>query len=253
MRYDHLFIDELKGRSGLVPQIVLLTALALACTLTGSGQEVFRGQEQPTLITELGSPDCEFLWSQLDTVASEMSKHPASTLTVDMAGLATAFPHRNIYWYEMLRGYFSSRKLAAQRWQIRQLPLADQWRIQFWLVPPAAKPPETQGALWNFKYPPGTKPFLFTNGESYSVTVGVCLPVDEIGLLGAAFNENPGSRVNAVLIVRTDREFEKRKRQVLKTLAEYSIPRARVRVFKKISKEPNPHGINPVTEYWFLP
>lgn len=114
--------------------------------------------------------------------------------------------------------------------------------------------PELEQSEWRMSYPAGTKSFLFTNGDSYSVEVGVCLDVDEVALLAKALEFNTNARVNVVLIVRSNREFLRRKQMVIKSLVDkYSMDRSRVRVFQKISSKPNPYRINPTTEYWLLP
>ena len=103
-------------------------------------------------------------------------------------------------------------------------------------------------------YPSGTKPFLFTEGESYSVELGVCLDVDEVALLAKALEFNPAARVNVVLIVRSNREYLRRKEKTTKELVDaYSISRSRIRMFRKLASKPNPYGIYPTTEYWLIP
>ena len=203
--------------------------------------------------TEMGKPDCEMLWAQLDLASSETLKVAGSRLVIDITGFVQDSPERNVYWYEFVRSYFARRKIEPDRWTIRTLPLADQWTIKFWILPAGSDPPQVIERKWRLKYPSGTKPFMFTNGDSYSVEVGVCLYVDEVAMLADAVKENPSSRVNVVLTVKSDREFIRRKRKVLKELDEYSVSPDKVRVFKKISRKPNPYGIDPTIEYWLLP
>jgi len=213
-------------------------------------------QEPPkaVLYDEFGKPDCELLWARLDGLASELQKRPDTVAIVDIISAPSKDPHIAFYWDSMIRGYFIRRKFPQHRLNIRRGVLASDWSIKFWVSSPGARLPELKESKWQMIYQSGSKPFLFTNGESYSVEVGVCLDVDEIALLAKALGFNPGARVNVVLIARSNREFLRRKAKVTETLVNgYSIDRSRFRIIKKINSKPNPYGIDPTTEYWLLP
>jgi hypothetical protein len=213
-----------------------------------------QGEPKVVLVDEFGKPSCEELWAQLDFLSSKLAGSPTSSAVIDISAPASEVPHVPVYWHRMVQNYFAIRKLGPERIRIRMLKLGDEWNIKFWMLPTGTNPPEAERAEWSLKYPSGTKPFVFTNGDPYSVRSGVCLNVDEIGLLARAVDENPLSRVNVVVIVRSDREFARRRATILKELVEdYSISPSRIRMFKKLTKRPNPYGIDPRTEYWLLP
>lgn len=213
------------------------------------------GQEVPkaVLVDELSNPNCEDLWARLDAFANNIPANPTSTATVEISGKKND-TLGNFYWDSMIRGYFQSRKLLGQRWRVVRTAIGDQRKVRFWLTPPGALEPNVDPVNWEMSYTPGTKPFVFTNGESHSVEVGVCLYVDEIALLSMALSSNPATRVNVVLMVRNDREFVRRKRSIARMLVnDYSVSQSRFRFFKLINRKPNPYGIRPTTEYWLLP
>lgn len=229
--------------------------VAAVISLLVSTPTLILGQEpqKAVLFDEFGSPDCENLWARLDGVMHELSFKPTSTATVEISGIASDV-HVNFYWENMIRGYFIRRNLPQDRWIVRRTALGKERRVRFWITPSGGVLPEIQEAEWDMKYPVGTKPFIFTNGRSYSVEVGVCLDVNEIALLAKALESNPDARINVVLIVGSDRECLRRRRETIKELVEvYSMERSRIRMFKKLSSKPNPYGIHPTAEYWLVP
>jgi hypothetical protein len=181
-----------------------------------------------------------------------MAQNPTALATIEIIGKENDIS-ANFYLESMIRGY-ARKFLPAGRWSMRRAKWERERRFRYWLTPPGAIPPKIDDANWSFVYPANTKPFIFTHGESHMVEVGVCLYVDEIDLLAKALEANPKARVNVVLIVRNDQQYQRRRREVVRTLMrKYSISATKIRTFKKISRKPNPHGINPDAEYWFVP
>ncbi len=182
-------------------------------------------QELPkaVLVDELGNPDCEVLWAKLDSFMHQVQVAPESVAIVEISGKTNEL-FGNFYWDNMIRGYFATRNIPQERWSIRRTGLGNERVVRFWLKPADSSPPDIEVAEWTMIYPLGTKPFLFTTGDSYSVEIGVCLYVDEIALLAKALEFNTAARFNVVLIARTDREYLRRKQKTLKDLVHnYSI------------------------------
>lgn len=230
-------------------RIYLIAILLLTFGVGANGQ----APPKAVLVDEFGKPDCEVLWAKLDGFIQQVQTDPTSIATIEISG-KTDDSHGNFYWDNMIRGYFVRRNIPKERWSVRRAALGNERIVRFWLTPPGAIPPKIEVAEWDMAYPIDTKPFIFTNGESYSVEVGVCLYVDEIALLAKALEFNPAARVNVVLIVRSDREYLRRRQKTIKELVDgYSIRRSRIKIFKKLSSKPNPYGINPTTEYWLIP
>jgi hypothetical protein len=214
---------------------------------------VSRAQNAPRLLDESGSPDCEVLWSRLDAFASDLAKNPASVGRIEIVGDADEPPHVDFYWLSMIRGYGVRRRIDHSRWQVRRLPRDGERRVKFWLVPPGARLSDTEEAEWSFTYADNTRPFIFSNGKSYSVELGVCLDVDEIELLATALDANPKARLNVVLITPTESTYQRRKEKTLRTLMkDYSIAKSRIRFFRKIGR-PKSGYPDPDAEYWFVP
>jgi hypothetical protein len=230
------------------PRIYLIAILLLAFGIFASGQD----PPKASLYDEFSEPTCEVLWAQLDGLTQEMRENPTVRATIEISG-KPGEPHVNLYWEQMIQGYLA-RSIANERWNLVRTPLGKQRVVRFLLTPTGATLPKIESADWSLEYPPDTKPFILTNGKSYSVEVGVCLAVDELALLAEMLKNNAGSRVNVVLVVRSTREFERRKRQALKTLtSQYAIPVSRIRIFRQARTKPNPYGIEPDAEYWFIP
>ena len=213
--------------------------------------ELAAPQGESTLINESGDAGCEFVWNNLDHLLSEMSRNPTATATVDISGKAGDLAG-NFYWEQMVRNYLS-RRHPRDRWSVRRAAWGTERRFEYWLTHPGATPPVINEATWSFEYPADTKPFIFTEGENYSVSVGVCIYVDEIELLSRALNANPKARLNVVLITPTEHLYQRRKAKTLAMLTrDYSIERRRIRVFRKVGN-PKPGYPEPNAEYWFVP
>ena len=229
----------------------MIRVILVIAILMSLSQPLF-GQDKSVLINESGDSQCEFVWGALDLLRHEMAQNPTAVATIEIIGKENDIS-ANFYLESMIRGY-ARKYLPADRWSVRRARWEGQRRFRYWLTPPGAKPPKIDDANWSFVYPANTKPFIFTHGESYMVEVGVCLEVDEIDLLAKALAANPKAGVNVVLIVRNGQQYQRRRRNILRNLSgRYSISPMRIRTFKKISRKPNPHRLNPDADYWFVP
>jgi hypothetical protein len=207
---------------------------------------------ETVLVDEIGALQCEFLWASLDAFAAKLKDTPNSVATVEISG-ETDHPLSNFYWESFIRSHLT-RAIPSTQFRIIRTALADEQRVKLWLTPAGSALPKIEPVEWSFAYPPNTKPFIFTNCDNYSVKTGVCVSVDEIALLRAALDANPLAKVHVVLIVRSKGEFQRRKRATLRMLTnDYSIVSSRIKIFPKITSKPNPYGIKPVAEFWFVP
>lgn len=242
------FVNNVKNSVVLV-RVCISIGLLLSILQSGLAQH----QATSMLIDEFTDPNCEDLWARLDNLSVQIRANPSAVATVEISGKTNDI-RANLYWESMIRTYLIKRKFPSERWRLIRTPLQVHRRFRFSLTPPRAPLPDTDDADWPIEYAPGKEPFIFTSGDSYAVEINVCLYVDEIALLEKVVAANPRSRLNVVLIVKSERQFRRRKRDTLAMLSEdYAIPLTRIKVFKKISRKPNPYGIEPNTEYWLLP
>ncbi len=249
MLFPQYFIDDLKNRAGLVRTLCLIGAFVFVLAFQVLGQE----PAKTFLVDEFANPGCEDLWARLDNFLVQMGNNPTATGTIWIAE-KRGDVRDNLYYEAMIRNYLIERKLSPDRWRIIRTGPKNERLVKFWITPPEAQPASVNPSSWSFEYPPVTKPFIFTNGENYMVEMTVCIYVDEISLLAKVLDANPRANTNVVLIVRTNKEFNSRKRRVLKELVlYYAINKKKIRFFKRIDKRPNPYGIRPKTEYWFIP
>jgi hypothetical protein len=239
----------MRSQNMKLPRLFLIAILLVAFVVGANGQE----PPKAILVDEFSNPNCEVLWSRLDAFIQEMKSDSTSVAIIEISGKAND-PKGNFYWDSMIRGYFTRTNFPPKRWNIHRTALADQRILRFWRMPPGAALSSIDVAEWTMVYPRGAKPFIFTNGESYAAEIDVCLHVDEIALLAKALEFNPGARVNVVLVVRSNREYLRRKQKITKDLVDdYSISRSRIKMFMKLSSKPNPLGIHHTTEYWLIP
>lgn len=203
-------------------------------------------------VDEFSDPNCEDIWARLDNFLIQLNNNPTANATISISAKHGNLAS-NLYFEAMMRNYLIRQKIEPNRIHIfRAQPTATR-EIKFWLTPPAAQMPKIDRADWSLEYAPDTKPFIFTHGESYAAEIGVCIYVDELSLLAKVLEANPGASTNVVLDVRNNRQFDSRKRRTRKDLMEYGIGRNKIRFFKRIDRKPNPHGIRPTAEYWFVP
>lgn len=204
------------------------------------------------LIDEWQNGNCEIIWARLDILAVQMNADPTATGTVSISG-ATNDIRDNLYYEAMIVGYFADRRMS-DRVNIIRTSLEAKRQFRLWLTPANAEPPIVHSADWPLEYPENAKPFIFTYGENYMVTVSVCLYVDEVALLAKVLKANPNARTNVVLKVGSDKEFVRRKRKMIEGLTtDYAIPRSQIRIFKQSGFKRDPRGIDSNTEYWLVP
>ncbi len=217
-------------------------------SINGSAQS-----PQSVPIDEFQNPNCEDMWARLDNFAIQILNNPDAVATVEISGKANEL-RNNFYWEAMIRSYFRKRNIPTERTHIVRTALTENRFVRFWLTPPRAEAPSIDAVEWSMIYPADTTPFIFTNRDSDAVETTVCLYVDELAMLSDVMSANPRSRLNVVLIVGSERQFQRRKSVVVKELVkDYEISRSRIKVFKQIRTKPNPYGIYPDAEYWLLP
>ena len=200
------------------------------------------------------NPNCEDLWARLDNLLVALSKNPDSTATFALSGKTGEL--RNDLWIEnMIRGYFRSMKnIPADRWKIVRTGPAAARRIELWITPPGAIPPEIERADWSLLYAKTTKPFIFAYSPDHMEDVTVCLPSDQLRLLAVVLSANPTARTNVVLIVRSQKEFVRRMLHTSADLVDdYGIQRKQIKIFEKVTRKKDPYNIEPDVEYWFVP
>lgn len=210
------------------------------------------GQAESMQIDKFQEANCEDLRARLDNFAIQLNHSPHATGTVAISGKINDL--RNSLYYEaMIEGYFRKRNMLS-RLKIFRTRVETERHISFWLTPADAQPPPITTSEWSLDYPEDSKAFIFTHGDNYAVEISVCLYVDELAMLAKVVKANPKSRTHVVLKVRSEKEFARRKRQTITDLTSgYTISRSQIRIFKQSGFKGDRYGIEPNTEYWFVP
>jgi hypothetical protein len=212
-------------------------------------------QERTTSMLVDGFQDasCEVLWARLDGFRSALSNDPSAIATIAISGKIGEI--QNDLWIEdMIRGYFRMTGISSDKWKIvRTRPQAER-RIEFWISPAGAEPPRIEAAEWSLTYQKPAKPFIFAYEPDHMEDVSVCLPSNGLRLLSNVLQASPNARTNVVLMVRSKKEFErKRRRTLFELVSSYAIQRQQIRIFKQIINKPDPYHIEPEVEYWLVP
>lgn len=206
---------------------------------------------ESTLIDEFSNPNCEDLWARLDNFFIQLLNNPSLAGTITISGKSGDL-RNDLYFESQIKTYFIRRSVSQDRWRIiRTRPEANR-TIRFWLTQPGVTPDGVESSEWSLVYPKGTRPFIFAWGDSYADDV--CLMADEIALLAQVLKANPNSRINVVLLVRSQREFDRRRKETVQLLVDlHSINRWQFKIFKKLRSKKDVHRFKPNTEYWFVP
>lgn len=223
--------------------------LMLFCLLVSG---VFLGVAQrssATLVDEFGNPNCEDLWARLDNFLIQINNNPDLVGTISFSGKVGDL-QRDLYYENQMKLYFIRRQIPQSRWRIIRVKPRPSRTIQFWLTQPGETPKGVEFSQWSLVYPDGTKPFVFAWADSYPEDV--CLTADEVGLLAEVLKANPDARTNVVLVVRTQQDYERRRKQTLRRLtSNYLIPKRQIRIFKDLRSKR--YGIASDVQYWFVP
>jgi hypothetical protein len=206
------------------------------------------------MVDQFADASCEVLWARLDGFREEISNNPDSVATVALSGKIGEID-KDLWIEDMIRGYFLlTHSLSADRWKVVRLRPEAERRIEFWITPVGAEAPKLEAGEWSLQYTKGSKPFLFAYQPDHMEEVSVCLASNRVRLLAQVLSANPNARTNAVLVVRSQKEFVRRSGQTIAELVrDYGIPRKQIKVFKKISRKADPYNIEPDVEYWLVP
>ena len=173
------------------------------------------------LVDEFGQTSCEEIWVRLDNFLIQLNENPGAIGTAEISG-KIGDAHKDLYFESQINMYFLRRKIPRERWSIVRTRPGTERSFRFWLTPTGGDLPKINAAEWSLQYTKETKPFVFGWGESYAEDV--CLTADELGNLAQILKANPNARTNVVLVVRSQREYDRRRREVMKQLSEdYSI------------------------------
>ena len=228
---------------------ILICSLLIALSPVAQAQD-----KQSILIDTFQKVSCEELWARLDNLQSALGSNPDAVATISLSGKIGEL-HDDLWIEDMIRGYFlRTRPVSSDRWKIVRTRPEVERNIEFWITPAGAEAPKIETAEWSLAYPRQTKPFMFAYEPDHMEEVTVCLDSNRIRLLAQVLQANSNARTNVVLIVRSRKEFERREHRTLSELVDvYGIRREQIKIFKKITRRPNPYRIHPDVEYWLIP
>jgi len=226
-------------------KIIILVIQIMIASIVGYAQD----KPKAILLTEMDDITCEMLLAELDQVLVELQKSPDSigyaVIYSEAAGLRKEMYEDTIKAHVRIRG-FEQDKLKV----IRATGKTGA-KIQLWLVPIGAEMPKFTKTKWDFTYPKGTKPFIFSSTGDND---GICSSYEYLRLNNFAerLEANPEARGNFVIKSRSNVVFNKEKASILKILVgKYKVSIRRLRFFhvrKKLSGY-----LDPRVRVWLLP
>ncbi|MET0752078.1 MAG: hypothetical protein ABWZ66_01840 [Pyrinomonadaceae bacterium] len=120
---------------------------------------------------------------------------------------------------------------------------SENFRVQFWQIPPGAAKPDFKESKWNFVFPPQTKPFSF-----YDNIREICPPVPFETVYAEYLNANPQARGHIVIYTKSLETYNKFRKEAQDLLKDIPINRLR---FFHIKRNFSDNYAN--IEYWLVP
>lgn len=231
-----------------------LIILSLLQLVLFSGFILSQEEPNPILKDELQQKfGCEDLSARLDVFISDLESDPNSTGFIVIYGekRKQRGNQTNESW---IKGIFRNRGFPNDRFLIVRGELRDKLKIQFWMIPAGAKPPQIEAAKWNFRLPKNTKPYVF---PKIDLRDQLCPYAEYMSLdnLSEYLDDNPGSRTNIVIQERNTARFKEEKARISEKLVKkYGIDIKRLRYFfVQDTNRENDDYYYPQVEVWLLP
>ncbi len=194
---------------------------------------------RPELIDEFGNTPCGDILARIDNLFISLQNKPESI------GYVVTYGDENkklsILYREMLiKGQIRYRGLYKNRIKFIRGEKESEIRNELWIVPKGTNPPNFKKAKYTFKLSDSTKPFKFAD-ENY---LGYCPAAGYEKAFFEVLFSNPKARGNLVIYAKSQKEYLKRKEDLLQKLSKISAKRLRFFYVKEDYLS---------VEYWIVP
>lgn len=220
----------------------LSVRLALVWLVAVIGVLSLAGQERPVAmqVDEFGRISCDDYLARIDNFYVQLNNNPTVQGLMIVSGDPKYF--RNKIDYELnFEGAIRGRKFDPDRVTIARGKKSDELKIQFWIVPAGANPPEFERTERDLKLPPGTKPFVLHDDLEQ-----ICWTPTFAKVYKEILDANPRSRGNVVVFAASKRAYAKGVREAKANLK--GISPSRLRFFRSRTGSTDPYA-----EYWIVP
>lgn len=209
-------------------------------------------EPKPVLSDKFVRGNCEELLARMDAYFIELQNNPSATGYVIIYGKPRAAGGAE----QEARRWIKFRRFDPARLTfVRGGGSDERTRIEQWLVPPGADPPESSEApetvepdaaeTANVEF---TKPYIFT--ERYADGVDGCKPEFDVEGFAKALAANPKGRANVVIRESSQAAFRLEEKEILDALTQMGVSKKRIKTF--FVKIPRNQAREAV-ELWLLP
>jgi hypothetical protein len=162
---DQYFIDDLKDRADSVRRLILV----FVCLVISASNAIGQGVPKAVMHDEFSNAFCsEIIRARLDIFLATLSTMPDSTGYL-IASADAEMPGRFHKYFRAFQNHIRFRRFDPDRIRYYRSPDEDSLRVQLWVVPKGAAPPEVS---LSFQQTPFSEPVLFDASEIGSIEKG---------------------------------------------------------------------------------
>lgn len=202
--------------------------------------QVCFGQETPKaiLVDEFSAIGCEDFLSRINNFYIQLQNDPNSQGYAVISG-DNSYLRRKLAYELWLNGAVKFLKRDGNRIIKVRSKETSEIKIQLWIVPASAEKPDFDEAIWDFKFPPKTKPFIFHDSFEQ-----ICSSVFFENVFVEYLEANPSSRGHIVIYDKSPETYRKEKEKIQKLL--FQIPQNQLKFFYIKKDHSN-------IEFWLVP
>jgi hypothetical protein len=248
--YEQSFIDNLKDRANQ-RHAMNRFIVWVATLLLGSLAVASSAQESPKAILtdEYETLTCEMTISTIDSFFSELSRHSGATGLV----VLTSPPeqkHRAAFRQAIIEYQTKWRQFDGARFRFLRAKSNGEPKVQFWLIPSGAQPPDVPNVDMSYALPRSLKPFLLGLATKFGSVA--CPNVNEAKIFAMFLKGNPSARGNIVVRDKSLGQARTKARIFVSRFQQrYGIRANRLRTFPARLIQPS-NVDEAIVEYWYL-
>lgn len=202
------------------------------------------GQDNPKaeLIDEFGNINCDDFLARNEGFYRVLQENPGSQGYAVISGKNDEL-RKKVNYELLIKGAIAINRFDVSRITTIRGAESENFKVQFWQVPPGAAKPDFKESKWNFVFPPQTKPFSF-----YDNIREICPPISFETVYAEYLNANPQARGHIVIYAKSLKTYNKFRNEARDLLKDIPINRLR---FFHIKRNFSDNYAN--IEYWLVP
>lgn len=224
-----------------------LTFLTLLLSAT------FYSQDKPKaiLVDMFGPVSCEDIWARIDAFFIDLQNRPDARAYINIQVTNNKI-ETGVEIEQAIKGLITLKTFPKTRINFVRSTSPDDFRVEFWSIPPGADLPKFSAAKWDLSFPKNKKPYILSSSSSAD---GPCPDGEYLNLnvFAEYLTANPKARGNIVIKTSGRKAFRGEKNNLIKIISDkYKISGKRLRFFH-VNRRNSYKSQNPDVEVWILP